>query len=168
MLANFYRVRIQVAAPFQRVVEGSIFTVSAPLNILAVIEHASKTTPNSVPTHVLLPISGIQSFTITSTNSQTGAEIKPQMLDQVQLTNRLDSTVARLKAEEARKGKGVSKEAQDIFDALSRTLPTRWDGKNIIVSDAVMILPPYKPDDCKVGAGASAATLPRVKKVVSS
>ena len=61
----------------------------------------------------------------------------------------------------------MGREAQDIFDALSRTLPTRWDGTSIIVLDAVVIASPYRPDDCRGGAGAPTGTLARVKKVVS-
>ena len=76
--------------------------------------------------------------------------------------------MARLKAEEARKGKGVSREAQEIFDRISRTLPTRWEGKDIVVSDAVVIEAPYRPEDCKAGTGAAKESLTRVKKVVSS
>ena len=79
----------------------------------------------------------------------------------------MDQAVARLKEEAARKGKGVGKEAQEIFDALYRTLPTRWSGTNIIVLDAVSISSPYKPDDCKAGEGVQAGLLDRVKKVVS-
>lgn len=83
------------------------------------------------------------------------------------LTSRVDAAVERLKEAERRKGKGVGKEAQDIFDAMARTLPTRWDGTSIIVLDAVVIASPYKPDDCRGGTGAPTGTLARVKKVVS-
>lgn len=80
----------------------------------------------------------------------------------------MDAAVERLKEAERRKGKGVGKEAQDIFDALARTLPTRWDGTSIVVLDAVIIASPYKSDDCRGGTGAPSGTLARVKKVVSS
>jgi hypothetical protein len=80
---------------------------------------------------------------------------------------RLAATLATLRAEDARIGKNVTREAQDIFDALERTLPTRWDGVNIIVSDAVMIVPPYRSEDCKAGTGAATQSLGRVKIVVS-
>lgn len=77
--------------------------------------------------------------------------------------------VARLQEAAARKNKSVSKDGQEIFDALSRTLPTRWDGTSIVVMDAVVIASPYKGEDCKAkaGAGQQAGVLPRVKKVVS-
>ena len=62
----------------------------------------------------------------------------------------------------------MSKEAQDIFDGLYRTLPTRWDGDNIVVNDAVVITAPYRAEDCRVGGGQQAGMLGRVKKVVSA
>jgi hypothetical protein len=71
-------------------------------------------------------------------------------------------------AEDARKGKGVSKEAQEIFDRLSRTLPTRWEGKDIVANDSVVIEVPYRPEDCKLLDGAPKESLGRVRKVVST
>ena len=67
-----------------------------------------------------------------------------------------------------RVGEGVSNEAQDLFDALSKTLPCRWvtaeDGGacSIVVMDEVVIKEPYTSNDCNsIGAsekgGASAA-----------
>lgn len=61
----------------------------------------------------------------------------------------------------------MSREAQDIFDGLYRTLPTRWDGNNIVVNDAVVIKAPYRAEDCLLGAGKQAGMLERVQKVVS-
>ena len=72
-----------------------------------------------------------------------------------------------MKEAAARKNRSVSKEAQDIFDGLSRTLPTRWDGTNMVVNDGVVISPPYRAEDCRAGAGQHAGMLGRVKKVVS-
>ena len=46
-------------------------------------------------------------------------------------------------------------------------LPTRWEGKNIVVMDQVTVMGPgYKSEDCKAGKEAGSA-LARVKKVVS-
>jgi len=89
-------------------------------------------------------------------------------LDSAALLKRADAAVARLKEAAARKNKSVNKEAQDIFDGLYRTLPTRWDGSNIVVNDAVVITAPYRAEDCRVGAGQQVSMLGRVKKVVSA
>mmetsp|Transcript_15642 Transcript_15642/g.21624 ORF Transcript_15642/g.21624 Transcript_15642/m.21624 type:complete len:193 (+) Transcript_15642:185-763(+) len=66
--------------------------------------------------------------------------------------------------EEAKKiGVGVSDEAQDLFDALSKTLPCRWAEKVIVVLDEVRIEEPYTPESCQ---GGSATVLSRVRKVL--
>lgn len=69
---------------------------------------------------------------------------------------------------EAKRGKGVTQEAQDVFDAFSRTMPTRWDGSNIIVADAVSITAPYRVDDCRPLVAGDVAALNHVRKVVCS
>eukprot|EP01114_Cavostelium_apophysatum_P019033 TRINITY_DN6009_c0_g1_i1.p1 TRINITY_DN6009_c0_g1~~TRINITY_DN6009_c0_g1_i1.p1 ORF type:complete len:182 (-),score=32.18 TRINITY_DN6009_c0_g1_i1:18-563(-) len=74
------------------------------------------------------------------------------------------STVLRnLREEAARIGVGVTEQAQDIFNALSKTLPCRWKQDSIIVMDEVTIRPPYASSDC---SGDNRATLERVKKVL--
>ena len=88
-------------------------------------------------------------------------------MDSSALQARLASAVSRLKDQEARRGKGVSKEAQEIFDRLSKTLPTRWDGTRIVVNDVVVIEAPYRSEDCRAGTGAPKDSLGRVRKVVS-
>mgnify|MGYP002630218891 FL=1 len=40
-------------------------------------------------------------------------------------------------------GENVSAEAQEIFDALARTLPCRWKEQVIVVLEEVTIAPPY-------------------------
>ena len=60
----------------------------------------------------------------------------------------------------------MDKEAQDLFNAISRQLPTAWKGTSIEVMDQVMINPPYRVEDCVVKDGASKTALPQVKKVV--
>lgn len=67
----------------------------------------------------------------------------------------------------SKKNKAVGKEAQDLFDGLSRTLPTRWDGNNIVVMDSVVVTAPYRGEDCRAGSGVPVQTLNRVRKVVS-
>ncbi|PVU99531.1 hypothetical protein BB559_000019 [Furculomyces boomerangus] len=69
------------------------------------------------------------------------------------------------KAQSLRIGVGVTKEAQNIFDALSKTLPCRWVGDKIAVLDEVIIEPPYGILNCRSAASA-AATLDRIKKVL--
>ncbi|KAJ3249559.1 protein with role in RNA processing [Chytriomyces hyalinus] len=63
-------------------------------------------------------------------------------------------------------GVNVSKRAQDIFNALDKTLPTRWKGDAIIVLDEVMIMAPYGIDDVRGITPTSATAVDRVQKVL--
>lgn len=65
-------------------------------------------------------------------------------------------------------GKDVSREAQDIFEALDKTMPCHWEGKDIIVVDEVRIREPYALDSCMAlhNTPASQNALDRVKKVL--
>lgn len=75
--------------------------------------------------------------------------------------------MARLKEVAARKNPSASKEAQEIFDAISRTLPTKWAGTSIVVNETVVIASPYRAENCKAGPGQQPGALARVKIVVS-
>lgn len=65
-------------------------------------------------------------------------------------------------------GVGVSREAQNIFEALDKTLPCRWEGKDILVLDEVRIREPYDAGACQVLVDQAHAqsVLERVKLVL--
>ena len=64
-------------------------------------------------------------------------------------------------------GVGVTRAAQSVFDSVNKTLPCRWQGKDIVVIGEVTIVSPYGLDNCTVVPGAE-KTLDQVKKVLSS
>ncbi|KAF9099105.1 hypothetical protein BGX29_007298 [Mortierella sp. GBA35] len=84
-------------------------------------------------------------------------------LDKIQ--QREQQAIREAQAAAARIGVGVSTIGQDIFDALSKTLPCRWHKDQIIVMDEVIISSPYEPENCKANASSS-YILARVKKVL--
>lgn len=63
-------------------------------------------------------------------------------------------------------GVGVTQEAQDIFDALARTLPCAWDGQDIAVMDEVRIRAPYAK--CEGVPGGDPRAVERVQKVLEN
>lgn len=58
---------------------------------------------------------------------------------------------------------GVTPEAQSLFDALSKTLPVRWDKTTIVVMNDVRVSSPYHPESV---SGGTPAANERVRKVV--
>ncbi|XP_038713066.1 uncharacterized protein LOC120007000 [Tripterygium wilfordii] len=84
-------------------------------------------------------------------------------IDLHSLQTREDQAIRQAEADAERIGVGVTTEAQTIFDALSKTLPVRWDKTVIVVMNEVRVSSPYLPD-C-VNGGTPAANH-RVKKVL--
>ena len=62
-------------------------------------------------------------------------------------------------------GKGVTRQAQALFDLLTGTYKCTWDGDSICLPDLqCLIEPPYGGDQC---FGKDAAALKRLRKVVT-
>jgi len=61
-------------------------------------------------------------------------------------------------------GIGVTEHAQEVFDAMNKTMECNWDKEDIIVF-GVRITKPYTPDSC-VGEQGDQNALERVKKVL--
>ncbi|KAJ5923303.1 hypothetical protein N7454_008548 [Penicillium verhagenii] len=173
------RVRITTAAPTTSTFEGTLFTVCPITNLVAVNTSSAASSGSSDNKQAqsgdyrVIPVSRIQSFQLLSlpTNSSdspsfTDALPTIQALDTRALKTREIKAVSEILEREARRGKGVTREAQDIFDAFSRTMPARWDGPNIIVADAVTIAPPYRVDECRPLVEGDTAALARVRKVL--
>ncbi|KAL8930776.1 MAG: hypothetical protein Q9208_000317 [Pyrenodesmia sp. 3 TL-2023] len=166
------RIRLQTTLPAQPTMEGTLFTACPITNLVAI---ATASSPNVPQTHHILPISSIQTFTLISAPpASNGFAFPPNTtpalsnIPTAALLARADAAVARLKEAASRKNKNVGKEAQDLFDGISRTLPTRWDGNSIVVMDSVVISAPYRGEDCRAGNGVPATTLSRVRKVVDN
>ena len=81
---------------------------------------------------------------------------------------RANAALAKAKEKAAKRNPNVGKEAQEIFDAIGRQLPTRWEGKDIVVMDQVIVRGPgYRSEDCRAGKDVAPTSLARVRKVVS-
>ncbi|KAJ5899475.1 hypothetical protein N7495_004219 [Penicillium taxi] len=162
------RLRITTAAPNSSTYEGTLFAADPITNLVAINTNpaaALKAKNDMTGDFKLFPISQIQSFHLLSLQP-TDAQSSLPALDMRALKAREAKAVNELQEQEARRGKGVTREAQDIFDALGRTMPARWDGQNIIVADAVSIAPYYRVDDCRPLIKGDTAALARVRKVL--
>eukprot|EP00878_Enallax_costatus_P040248 GHUV01046320.1.p2 GENE.GHUV01046320.1~~GHUV01046320.1.p2 ORF type:complete len:109 (-),score=14.30 GHUV01046320.1:42-368(-) len=73
--------------------------------------------------------------------------------------------VQQAEADMAKVGVGVTKEAQQLFDVLCRTMPCTWHGRSICVMEAVEIEPPYLVESIRSIAGEN-NVFERVRKVL--
>lgn len=174
-----HSVRITTATPASSTFEGMLFTACPITNLVAI--NTNPAPPSADPKqsqsgdYHVIPVSRIQSFqllTLPSSSSSeppsfTDAQPSIQPLDARALKTREAKAIGEAMDREARRGKGVTREAQEIFDAISRTMPARWTSSNIVVADAVTIASPYRVDDCRPLVEGDTAALARVRKVVS-
>lgn len=163
---------MRITTAQQSTIEGTLFTADPITNLVAINTADPK---QAQAGYHIFPVSRIQSFQLLSLAPPSTAADGPSFSDAVPsvhaldiraLKNREATAIGKLHENEARRGKGVTREAQDIFDAISRTMPVRWDGTNIVVADAVSIAAPYRPDDCRPLVAGDTAALLRVRKVV--
>lgn len=113
----------------------------------------------------LISIPGIKSIQVLDSPKKPTRKIFNLPLEK--LLSREEKAISALQLENSKIGIGVSKLAQLIFDELSKTLPTFWSSKDIIVMDEVLIKDPYSPDSCSL-IGESKTSLQRVQKVLSN
>ena len=151
--------------------EGTLFTADPTTNLIVL-----NTAPATSPTgdYHIVPVSRLQSFNIVSlprANSESSfANAVPPIaaLNISSLRAREEAAIRRLKEQELKKGRNVSPEAQEIFNALDRTMPARWAGQDIVISDNVVISKPYRTEDCRpLDETVSGSAVHRVRKVVS-
>ncbi|OAY61541.1 protein LSM12 homolog [Manihot esculenta] len=139
--------------------DGQVITFDRPSNIL-VLQEGSKPGPRR--NIRFLKANYIKEFSFLG-QSDDPLDVKKCYIDLHSLQAREELALRQAEAEAERIGVGVTAEAQSIFDALSKTLPVRWDKTVIVVMNEVRVSSPYLPD-C-VSGGTPAAN-ERVKKVL--
>ena len=139
-------------------IKGEVFHYDTKSNSITLKEKAEK--PKK--TFRVVNINFIGDITkINSSSTPVNFDLPLVNMDKVKLFEQKSLKTA---AQQATKiGVGVSKEAQQLFDALSKTYRCAWKGKNILMIDTeIQIHPPYNEESCHGPATAVA----RVKRVV--
>ncbi|PNT24671.1 hypothetical protein POPTR_008G146200v4 [Populus trichocarpa] len=139
--------------------DGQVMTFDRPSNIL-VLQEGSKHGPKR--NIRFLKANYIKEFSFVG-QAEDPLDIKKCYIDLHSLQAREELALRQAEADAERIGVGVTAEAQSIFDALSKTLPVRWDKTVIVVMNEVRVGSPYLAE-C-VSGGTPAAN-DRVKKVL--
>ncbi|KAL9113616.1 MAG: hypothetical protein Q9227_002354 [Pyrenula ochraceoflavens] len=175
---NKSKVRITTQAPTSQTLEGTLHTADPITNLVMLISSPGTAPAQSFTGTVhVIPISQLTSApTILSLPPNTSeissgpfSSALPPIgpLEIRALRAREEAAVRALQQKEQNRGpKGIGKDAQDIFDALARTMPIRWHGTGMVVSDSVLIEPPYRVADCRSLPGVEGVALTRVRKVL--
>ncbi|KAL6562609.1 hypothetical protein OROGR_003616 [Orobanche gracilis] len=110
----------------------------------------------------LLKANYIKEFTFLG-QVEDPLDVSKCFLDLSTLQSREESAIRQAEADAERIGVGVTAEAQRIFDALSKTLPVRWEKTTIVVMNEVHVGSPYLPESV---SGGTPAANERVRKVI--
>jgi len=126
------RIKLTTAAPHAQAYEGTLFTACPTLNVVALntssVANANTNGTAQPGDYHIIPVSRIQTFQIIllTSNAESGesslSNAQPAIaaVDIKRLKKREEERIRKLKEEEVNRGKGVSKEAQAIFDSFKR------------------------------------------------
>ncbi|TYJ49646.1 hypothetical protein E1A91_A01G148900v1 [Gossypium mustelinum] len=139
--------------------EGQIISFDRLSNILVLQEGLESGPRRNIR---LLKANHIKEFSLLR-QDEDPLDVKKCFLDLTSLQAREDSAIRQAEADSERLGVGVTSEAQTLFDALSKTLPVRWDKTVIVVMNEVRVSSPYLPESV---SGGTPAANERVRKVL--
>uniref|UniRef100_A0A5B6YPB0 AD domain-containing protein n=1 Tax=Davidia involucrata TaxID=16924 RepID=A0A5B6YPB0_DAVIN len=141
--------------------EGQVITFDRPSNIL-VIQEGLKSGSGPRRNIRLLNATYIKEFSFLG-QSEDPLDVKKCYIDLTSLQAREESAIREAEIAAERIGVGVTAEGQNIFDALSKTLPVRWDKTVIVVMNEVRVSSPYLSESV---SGGTPAANERVRKVL--
>eukprot|EP01102_Stenamoeba_stenopodia_P006007 TRINITY_DN1671_c0_g1_i1.p1 TRINITY_DN1671_c0_g1~~TRINITY_DN1671_c0_g1_i1.p1 ORF type:complete len:193 (+),score=24.52 TRINITY_DN1671_c0_g1_i1:42-581(+) len=140
-------------------IEGEIFSYDTTTN--TVILQETSTLSSTRKNFRILKTSFVKEVQVLSKNGAVDTFPDLPSVNIYRIKSREEQVIMM---QRQRLGIGVTPEAQDVFNALARTLPCRWGANNeIIVFDDVRIVSPYSIENL---SGGTLASLERVKKVL--
>lgn len=142
-------------------ISGTIFAFDQQTNCLLLQQEGSH---SGVSTLRFLKTNYVKEVT-SATKPDGPVESKLPYVDLQRAREREEKALKQAEVNASKIGLGVTKEAQAIFDALSKTMPCRWEDKTIIVLEEVSISPPYV--ECKASEEHK-LTLDRVRMVLQA
>jgi small nuclear ribonucleoprotein (snRNP)-like protein len=155
---------ITIQNPFNEMIEGQVYAYDPSMNMLVLYESGDQHESSKRKTFRIVHTKQCKCISVAKRKqsavpfSNTSQPLPGVNLDK--LKERENSAVAERKQ---KLGFNVSHDAQNIFDALSKTLPCRWNQNEIIVMEMIKIVPPYQLENVSGGDNHSRE---RVKKVV--
>jgi len=153
--------QIKVVTTFGEEIEGELFCIDIAGSNTAVL---CQRLENGNVNYKWTKTNIIREVTATA-GPPGGAPEELPHVDIRSLDERIKATEETAAKDAAKLGVGVTSEAQEIFNALSKTMEAEWDGEDIKVM-GVKISKPY--DLNKNISGGSQAAMDRVRKVLQN
>eukprot|EP00178_Gracilaria_changii_P024216 TRINITY_DN73004_c0_g1_i1.p1 TRINITY_DN73004_c0_g1~~TRINITY_DN73004_c0_g1_i1.p1 ORF type:complete len:199 (+),score=33.79 TRINITY_DN73004_c0_g1_i1:33-629(+) len=159
--------RIWVKTIFEEEIEAEILSYDHFTNTLVLIQPGSNQHSVVKNNFKLLRTSAIQQVKLleTAKPNSLSTSFEPNTVSLKSVQSREEKVLKEMKEEAKKIGVGVTKEGQEIFNALEKTVPCKWEDKNIVVFDTIKIEPPYDVANC---SGSDHTALERVKKVLEA
>jgi len=158
--------RVKLTTILDDQIVGSVFAYDPITSTVSLITSPSPTGPGPHDIRIL-KVSFLKDVVVTGPAPPglkfSSAEPKISKVNTGTIVARESVAALEEQKRAQRLGKGVSREGQAIFDALSWTMSCRWHEKQIVVLDSVMISEPYTLGDVK---GNDQHAVNRVKKVL--
>lgn len=122
------RIKVTTSSTPPQTFEGTLFTACPILNVVAINTALNaKPAANTPGDYRIVPISAISNVQVVSLAEQTPgktgwAHAQPPIgkVDTAKLREREEQRIRKLKADESKRGRGVTAEAQALFNAMDR------------------------------------------------
>eukprot|EP00931_Biecheleriopsis_adriatica_P075154 TRINITY_DN49089_c0_g1_i1.p1 TRINITY_DN49089_c0_g1~~TRINITY_DN49089_c0_g1_i1.p1 ORF type:complete len:182 (+),score=37.95 TRINITY_DN49089_c0_g1_i1:93-638(+) len=158
---NLLGAQIKVVTTFGEELEGELFCVDIQGSNSIVLRQRCE---NGLVNYKWTKTNIIREVIAISLPPTSGIEELPAV-DIRQIEERAQKVEEAAIADGKRWGVGVTEQAQDAFDALSKTMDVEWDGEDILCL-GVRISKPYDPNKSITGQNQQAVD--RIKKVLQA
>ncbi|GBF89592.1 hypothetical protein Rsub_02310 [Raphidocelis subcapitata] len=158
--------KVTIRTTFDEEVTGTVFAYDAATDSLVLQQAGTHGGVNNLRLYAKAAIKEL----VSAEPPSHPPELFLPNVDRERARLREEKALKQAEADLAKVGVGVTREAQSIFDALSKTLPCAWRGRDIIVMESVVVPPPYNPESCAArggGAGEGGA-LERIRRVLTA
>lgn len=146
-LENIVGFKVQIVNLLDVATTGKIYSINSSNNTITL--QTGGNNGSSVYDFKIIKCSFIKSLIVVgekpSNNSFRRQHLKPQLVHLDRVEQFLQERILQADRNKLLLNANVSKEGQQVFDSLHKTVPgTKWVGNDIVVLDDIKVVAPYK------------------------